>query len=359
MAFSDIPSSPGRGRSDAPQGVPPVAALYRLLNGYLIGRTVQVVAQLGVADVLREGPRSTAEIAMTVGAHAPTLYRLLRALASVGLFTEVEPDSFALTPVGDCLRSDVPLSLRALISLFGSDMYLQTFDHFLEAVRTGTSPFEPIFGQSLFTYLGQHPDIGALYDEGMINASSMINPAVLSAYDFSSIRSLVEVGGGQGALLVAILHANPAMRGILFDLPRVSERARARIDAEGLADRCTVIEGDMFAGVPEGADAYLIKNVLMDMSDAQVVAVLQNFRQAMSRQGRLVVIDPVIPPDDQSGDHPAQSSKFLDLVMFLLTEGGRARTREEFQALLAAAGFALTQVVATPSLVSIVEGMPT
>ena len=358
MAFSDIPSSSGRGRSDTPQGVPPVAALYRLLNGYLIGRTVQVVAQLGVADVLRDGPRSTAEIATAVGAHAPTLYRLLRALASVGLFTEVEHGSFALTSVGDCLRSDVPVSLRALISLFGSDFYLQTFDHFLQAVQTGTSPFKPAFGQPFYAYIGQHPDMGALFDEGMSSVSSMVNPAVLAAYDFSSIRTLVEVGGGQGALLVAILHANPAMRGILFDLPRVSEAARARIAAEGLADRCAVIEGDMFAGVPEGADAYLIKNALIDMSDAQVVAVLQNFRQAMSRQGRLVVIDPVIPPDDQSGGHPAQSNKFLDLVEFLLTEGGRGRTRAEFQALFASAGFALTKVVATTSTVSIVEGEP-
>lgn len=353
MAFSDIPSLSGQGRS-ATQGVPPVATLYRLLNGYLIGRAVQVAAQLGIADVLKDGPRSTAEIATAVGAHAPTLYRLLRALASIGVFTEVEHNSFALTPLGDCLRSDVPVSLRALASLLGSDMYLQTFDHMLEAVQTGISPFEPTFGQTMYSYLGQHPDEGALFDMGMDSISSMVNPVVLAAYDFSSIRTIVEVGGGQGALMAAILHANPAMRGILFDLPLVSEGARARIAAEGLADRCAVMEGDMFAGVPQGADAYLIKNVLMSISDAEAVTVLQNFRQAMSKQGRLVVIDPVIWP----GDQPAPST-FLDLVMLLMSEGGRCRTRMEFQTLFAAAGFTLTQVVGTPSLVSIVEGMPT
>jgi hypothetical protein len=188
MAFSDLASPSGQGRSDASQGMPPVAVLYRLLNGYIIGRAIHVAAQLGVADVLREGPRSTVQIATVVGAHAPTLYRLLRALASVGLFTEVEHGSFALTPLGDCLRIDMPVSLRALASLFGSGMYLQTFDHLLQAVQTGSSPFAPTFGQPFYAYLSQHPDMGALFDVGMGSVSSMVNPVVLAAYDFSSIR---------------------------------------------------------------------------------------------------------------------------------------------------------------------------
>ena len=321
LVFSNRLSPSGQGRSDAPQGLPASAALYGLLNGYLIGRAIHVAAQLGVADVLRRVGTGQLRSPRRWGLMRPPSIGCSAPLASVGLFTEVEHGSFALTPVGDCLRSDVPVSLRALISLFGSDFYLQDLDHFLQAVQTGTSPFKPAFGQPFYAYIGQHPDMGALFKEGMSSVSSMVNPAVLAAYDFSSIRTLVEVGGGQGALLVAILHANPAMRGILFDLPRVSEAARARIAAEGLADRCAVMEGDMFAGVPaEGADAYLIKNALIDMSDAQVVAVLQNFRHAMSRQGRLVVIDPVIPPGDQSGGHPAQSGRGpLDLVEFLLT----------------------------------------
>jgi len=354
MATSDVPSQMRQDPGAAGRGLPPAATLHALLNGFVVGRALHVAAQLGVADLLQDGPRSAPEIAAAVGAHPDTLSRLLRALASVGVFTEAEPGVFALTPLGDCLRSDTPSSLRAFACLFGSEEYLRAFDHLLETVQTGHAGFELAFGTPIYPYLAQHADFSATFDLAMTNLSGMVTPAILAAYDFSDIHTLVDIGGGQGALLIALLRANPAMRGILFDLPHVVEGARARMTAAGLAERCAVVNGTMLAGVPAGADAYLIKNVLMDRDDGAAIVVLRHCLQAMGPAGRLLVIDPVILPG--AGPSPA---KFTDLVMLILTESGRCRTPAEFQALFEAAGLALTRVIPTPSpAVSIVEGRP-
>lgn len=342
-------SAPG----ETTQATPPVTVVFGLLNSYLVARSIHVAAQLGVADVLQDGPKAVADIAAAVGAHPDSLYRLLRALVSVGVFTEVEPGSFALTPLGNCLREDTVPSLRSYARLFGSDIWLQTFDHFLEVVQTGRPGFDLAHGMPRYAYLDQHPELGSLYNQAMGDISSVQIPALLAAYDFSGIQSIVDVGGGQGGLLAAILVANPHTTGMLFDRPQVAEEARAKIEAAGLAGRCRVVSGDMFKEVPEGGDAYIVKHVFMELDDAEAEVLLWNLRRAIRGGGRLLVIDPVIP----AGNEPSPNT-MADLAMLLLSPAGRSRTPAEFHNLFETAGFVPGRVIPTPPLTSIVEAIP-
>jgi predicted O-methyltransferase YrrM len=327
--------------------------MLRLLNGYLVARSIQFAAQLGIADALRDGPKAAAEIAAAVDAHPDALHRLLRALASVGLFTEVEPGSFALTPLGNCLREDAVPSLGHFARLLGSESYLRACDHFLEVVQTGQPGFELAHDISRYAYLDQHAELGTLYNRAMQDISSMQIPALLAAYDFSGIERIVDVGGGQGGLLTAILGANPHMTGILFERPPVAEEARAKFAAAGLADRCQVVGGDIAEEVPEGGDAYIVKHVFMELADAEALVVLRNVRRAMHGGSRLLVIDPVLPADNQPS--PAAIG---DLLMLLVSPGGRCRTPAEFHRLFETAGLVPGRVIPTPAGASIVEAVP-
>jgi ubiquinone/menaquinone biosynthesis C-methylase UbiE len=329
--------------------------LSQMIIGYRISQALYVAAKLGIADLLHEGPKSREDLAAAAGVNPDALYRVLRALASVGVFTEVEPGRFGLTPLAALLQTGVPGSLRALAIVMGEEPAWRPWGELLYSVHTGLPAFEHVFGMPLFAYLSQHPDVAHTYQVAMAEGTVLTAQAVVEAYDFSGIRTVLDVGGGQGALIAAILKAHPHMHGMLLDLPHVIPGAKRVMETEALAARCALIEGDFFAAVPSGADAYLLKWILHDWDDARAVTILTNCRRAMPEQGKLLVVESVLP----AGNEPSLG-KFADLHM-LVRLGGRERTEAEYRTLFAAAGLRLTHTLLTPSpewlSVSVIEGV--
>ena len=331
--------------------IPPPVAMLQLIAGFWVSRAIYIVAKLGIADLLKDQPRSSEELAAATGTHAPSLYRVLRALASVGVFATDEHGRFALTPLAATLQTGVPGSLRAFaIAELGEDHY-PAWGEVLRSVKTGETAFDHLFGMSVWQYRARHPREAQIFDEAMADFTAVAIDAILASYDFSSIGALVDVGGGDGGLIAAILKANPQMKGTLFDAPHVVAGARRRIAAEGLTERCEISAGDFFASVPSGGDAYVLKNIIVDWDDERSVGILRHCHRAMTARGKLLVIEAVIPP---GGGYSFR--KFIDLVMLVMT-GGRVRTEAEHRALLAAAGFRLTRVIPTPSEMSVIEGV--
>jgi hypothetical protein len=354
-SFSEARQTAGRTpapTADVPDAPPPHATLIQMAGAHVLSRALYAVAELGVADHLADGPRSADALARATGAHAPSLYRLLRTLASVGVFTEDADHQFALTPLGAALRSDAPGAGRSTVRMFAGPMMWASFGEFLHAVRTGATGTERALGQPIFDYLSGRPEEAALFGEAMLGIHGAEPPAVAAAYDFAGVRTLVDVGGGIGTLLATVLQANPGMQGVLLEMPHVAAEARTRFAAAGLADRCTVVEGDFFAAVPPSGDAYVLSHVIHDWDEARCQAILATCRRAMGGHGRLLLVEAVLPPGD--APHPG---KLLDLVM-LAVPGGRERSQAEYAALLAAAGFTLTRVVPTASQVSVIEAVP-
>ena len=336
---------------------PPPVALYLMATGYYVSQAIYVAAKLGIADALKNGPKTCDELAQISGTHAPSLYRLLRVLASVGVFAELEHDRFGLTPIGACLRSGEPDSLRAMVLMFAGERLQRAWGGLLHSVRTGETAFDHVFGAGLFPYLAQNPEAAVVFDEAMASLTMQLSAAVAAAYDFSQFGTLVDVGGGHGALITAILRASPTLRGMLFDLPHVAEDAKKRLEAAGLTGRCTVVEGDFFASVPSGGDAYTLSRVIHDWDDARSVAILKNCHRAMGEQGKLLLVELVLPARvDQSA--ASQIVVEFDLTM-LVDTGGRERTEAEFRALFEATGFRLTRIVLTqsPFGYSVIEGV--
>lgn len=331
--------------------VPTPVMLLRMMTGYWVSKALNVSAELGVADLLRDGPRTSDELAAACGAHPPTLYRLLRALSSVGVFAEGEERRFALTPLAELLRSDVPGSMRALARMYGSEQY-RAWDGLLDSVRTGEPAFDRTFGASYFDYLGRNPEAGAVFNEAMTGWTTQVTDAVVAAYEFVGMNTVVDVGGGHGLLLATILRAHPAMRGVLFDLPQVIAGARPLLEAAGVADRCAAVGGDFFASVPDGGETYILAQILHDWDDERCRVILENCRRAMRPEGKLLVVEQVLPPANE----PA-FGKWLDLHMLVLLTG-RERTEAEYRALLRASGFELTGVIPTSSGAGIVEAIP-
>jgi hypothetical protein len=331
--------------------LPPPVALLNLTIGTWTTQAIFVAAQLGIADLLREGPKSSADLAQSVGADARSLYRLLRALASVGIFAQDADRRFALTPMAECLQADVPGSMRAWVLIMGSYGF-PPWGELLHSVKTGETAFDHIHGMGFFDYLGKHPEQGRLFDESMTNFSGPEIDALVSAYDFTGIGTLVDVAGGHGSLLSAILQANPSMRGVLADMPAVIEGARRHFEAAKLADRCTVAPINFFESVPPGGDAYLMKHIIHDWDDGRATTILRNCHRAMAGKGRLLLAETVMVP----GNDP-EFGKWLDLAM-LVYAGGCERTEVEYRDLLAAGGFRLTRIVPTQSPVSMIEAVP-
>jgi hypothetical protein len=329
----------------------PSDQLIQMISGFWVSRALYVAAQLGLPDHLHGQPRTAAELAGLTGTHAPSLYRVLRALASVGVFVEDDAGRFASTPVAETLRSDVPGSLRAFaISELGGDHY-NAWGDVLHSVTTGGIAFDHVYGVPVWDYYGANPEVARVFNDSMTGLTRMIEAAVLQAYDFSRFAHAIDVGGGHGGFLSAILRANPRARGTLFDAPQVIDGARPRLVAEGVAGRCEAVGGDFFASVPPGGDLYTLKMIIHDWDDEKSLAILKNCHRAMAPGGTLLVVDTVIPP----GNTPFLG-KFIDLIMLVMT-GGRERTEDEFRALYAAAGFRLTRVIPSPSPVSVVEGV--
>ncbi len=329
--------------------LPPQAQISRMLTGYWISQALYVAAKLGLADLLKDGPRTADALASATRTQPRALYRLLRSLASQGVFVEDNQCRFSLTPLAECLRSDVPGSQRSLAIMNGEEHY-HAFGQLLWSVQTGQTAFDKLHGMPVFDFLQRHPEQAKIFDEAMVGVHGRETAAMLEAYDFSGVRVLADVGGGNGSLLATALKRHPQMRGILFDLPGVIERARANLQAAGIADRCQAIAGSFFESVPPGADAYLMRHIIHDWDDARATTILRNVHRAMGAGGKLLVIESVIPP----GNSPS-FGKLLDLAM-LVIPGGEERTEEEYRKLFQAAGFRLNRIVPTPTEVAVIEG---
>lgn len=330
----------------------PIEALLQMIVGTWVSRAIYVAAELGIADLLKDGPHSSEELATATGVDARSLYRVLRALASVGVFAEGSPGYFELTLLAECLQSDRSDSLRAYALKFGQAWDWQPWGYVLESVKTGKPVFKNVFGMEIFEYLAENPEAARIYNEAMSSFSEKRSAAITASYDFSSICNLVEVGGGRGSLLASILNTNLAMKGVLFDLPHVIEAARQLIEAEGLLERCKLVAGNFFESVPSGGDAYILKHIIHDWGDEQALAILKNCHHAMPEQGKLLVVEMVIP----SGNEPF-FGKLLDLQVLVNYQGGCERTEAEYQALFETAGFSLTKIVPTVSPLSVIEGI--
>jgi hypothetical protein len=329
----------------------PQAVITRMLTGYWISKALHVAAELGIADLLKDGPQAVARLAEATGTHARSLYRLLRALASEGVFVEDEKGRFGLTPLAECLRSDVPNSQRSMAIMNGEE-HFRCWGELLYCVQTGQTAFEKLFGQPIFHYLAAHPRQARIFDEGMVGVHGAETKAMLDAYDFSGVGTLVDIGGGNGSLLIETLRRHPALRGMLFDRADVIERARANIKAAGLENRLTLTPGDFFQTVPAGGDVYLMRHIIHDWNDEQCLTILRNCRKVVPPSGKLLLVESVIPPGNESC-----FAKFLDLAM-LAIPGGMERTEAEYRELLAGAGFRLNRIVPTASVVHVIESVP-
>ena len=316
--------------------------VYQLLNGFWYTQTLYVVARLGIADHLAEGPLHVDELAERTKTHPETLYRLLRALAALGVFVEQEGRRFAQGEPSAWLREDVPGSLRPAALHMGEPAFWQTWERLEDAVREGRPAFDMVHGSRLFDFLGAHPESGAAFQQ-MLSASPGWDASIVRAYDLSDVRLAVDVGGGDGSLLRAALDAYPEMEGIVFDLPK------ALANAPAPTERCRHVAGDFFEAVPEGADVYLARFILHDWPDDDAVRILRTCRRAMRPESRFLAIENLLG----AGPAGAQAA-VLDLTLFVLT-GGQERSAQEYEALFAAAGLRQVGVTATDAGASILE----
>ena len=330
--------------------LPPEAQIVEMVMAQFVSRLIHLAATLKLPDYLAGGPETAEQLAPLTGTHAPALYRVMRTLASLGLFTEDHAHRFALRPLGEALKSGAPSHATAL--MMGGDIVARSLDNMLYAAQTGRTGFQNSFGMPLFDWLGSHPLEASLFNETMVGIHGMEPPAVVAAYDFSVFKIIADVGGSTGNMLTTILARHPSSRGILFDLPHVVRDAPAFIAQRGLTDRIQIETGSFFDGVPAGADAYILSHVIHDWNEEQCLTILGHCRRAMSSDGRLLLVEMVLPAGDTP--HPG---KLLDIAM-LLVPGGEERTEAQYAALLDKAGFRLTRVVPTASLVSIVEAAP-
>lgn len=332
--------------------VPPHAQLIQMGSAALVSAIIYAAAKLGIADHLATGAKSAVELAGPTGTHAPSLHRLLRSLAGFGILTECDGQRFALTPLGEALQSGAPGSARATLLTVCGPLFWNSWGEIIYSLETGKPSFEKAFGMPMFDYLAQHPEEASLFSETMVGFHGAEPPTVAKAYDFSGIKTLVDVGGATGNMLAAVLSAHPDVRGMLFDLPHVVCDAPDLLNAHGVGDRVTIKAGSFFEAVPSGGDAYLLSHIIHDWSEEQCLTILGNCREAMGPEGRLLIVESVLPPGDTL--HPG---KVLDMIM-LTIPGGQERTEAEYAELLGKAGFRLNRVIPTESAVSVIEAVP-
>lgn len=339
--------------TEGSEHVPAPVRLIRMATGSWVAQLVYVAAKLRIADHLSAGPRAAADLAAETGAEPDALHRVLRGLVAHDVLVETADRRFALTELGEALRSGVPGSARNFAIMLGEEHY-RSWGELLHTVRTGETAFDHVYGTGFFEYLEGHPEAAAPFHGAMTESSLHVGEAVIAAYDFSAFGTIVDVGGGQGRLLAAILTANPRARGILFDRARAIEGARSFIEAEGLTDRCDSVAGDFFESVPTGGDAYVMKAILHDWSDDDCTRILASVRRAALSGTALLIIERVMPERVDDGSVLTQRTVLSDLNMMAVV-GGRERTRAEYAALLDRSGFVLQRIVETPAHVHIVE----
>jgi hypothetical protein len=317
-------------------------------SGFIASAALGVVAQLGIADHLADGPRSAADLATRTGANEDAVYRVLRALAMIGVFDETSPRTFELTPAGALLRSNVPGSVRDLVLWMCDSFHFRVYAQIADSVRTGETVGDKVVGMPVFEYLQRDQALSARFNNAMTNFSAGVAPAVLESYDFSGIDVLVDIAGGHGMLLASILRKYPAMRGILFDVEHVIAGA-GMAEALGVASRCEKVAGDFFTSVPRGGDAYIMKHIIHDWDDERALTILGNIRTAMNPGGRVILLEAIVLPGNQP-----DFGKIIDLEM-LLMPGGRERTEAEFRDLFARVGFKQVRIIPTQSPLSVIE----
>jgi hypothetical protein len=325
--------------------------MLQIITGYWISQAVGSAARLGVSDQLADGPRKSSEVATAVGADPVNLFRLMRMLASIGVFTMDTEERFALTPLGDTLRSGVPGSLRDFAVAETSPGHWLPWGRMYEAIKTGKPMCNPALGMELFDWYSQNPEEGEYFNGAMGNLSAAVSGEVTRIYDFANVQKVVDVGGSHGILLGAILKANPRVRGILFDLPHVTATARESLDTQGIGERCEVVTGNFFESVPPGADLHVLKQIIHDWSDSECTTILKSCHQALNPNGKLLLVEMVIPPDNSPS-----MAQAMDLNMLVLLTG-RERTESEYRTLLAAGGFKLERVIPTHSPFSVIEAL--
>jgi O-methyltransferase domain/Dimerisation domain len=329
--------------------LPPPAAIFQLVSGMWAAQAVATAAKLGIPDLLAHEPKTAEEVANAVGADASAVYRLLRGIASVNVLTAESDGRFALTPLGDCLRSDAPQSMRSLIIAEMSPGHWQPWADLEHAVRTGQPSAPKALGMEIWEYYKQNPVEGFHFAQAMSGMSHMATDAVLASYAFTGAHTVVDVGGSHGAFVAAVLQHEKSARGILFDLDEVIDGAGATLEAIGIADRVERVAGDFFESVPAGGDVYLLKHILHDWNDDECITILKNVRTAMTPDARVVVVEMLIT--DQGPPSPAP---LLDLNMLVMVTG-KERTADEFGALFAKAGLKLSSVTPTHSPVAVIE----
>jgi hypothetical protein len=332
--------------------MPPDAKLMQLSAGAFLAQAVYVAAKLGIADLLAGGPRSAEFLSVATATEERALYRVLRALASAGAFVEAEGRMFSNTPMSETLRSDHPRSTREMTIWLNEEEHWRVYGHLMHSVKTGEPAWDKVLGEPVFPYLfNTNTDLGDIFNRAMTSFSHQSIGPVLEIYDFSGASVIADIAGGYGHLLAAVLAANPAAKGVLFDLPAVLRGAPQMLDSYGVADRVELVEGDFFSEIPVKADIYLLKHIIHDWYDDKNQLILRNIRANMPDGGKIVIIDAVVP----EGNEP-HFSKIIGLEM-LMTPGGLERTRDEFAELLASSGFELTRIIPTKGLTSIIEAV--
>ena len=332
--------------------ISPQAVLIRMANGFWETKALQVAAELGIADLIAKTPKIADQLAKTVGVNSDALYHLLRALASLGIFKEGEDGRFENTAFSEPLRADVAGSVREYVINAPHDVFLLAWAKFMDVIKTGKPSFKDVNGCDQWEYFRRHPDVGERFNKHISARTSQVASALLESYDFSQFKKLIDIGGGLGTVLAAIVHKYPQLHGCLYDQSSVIEGAKSFLDAKGVLSRCDLVSGDFFQSVPKGFDAYLMKSILHDWQDERALAILRQCRTAMNKNGKLLIIDAVISRDN--APHPG---KWKDLMM-LVCYGSRERTEEEFRNLLHQADFELKRVIPLPLPDALIEAVP-
>jgi len=331
---------------------PPHVQLVQMAGGYWVSKIVYAAAKLNLADHLAGGPKTADELAGPIGAHGPTLYRLMRTLAGLGVLSQLDGGRFGLTPMGEALKKGAPGSAYETVLTMAGPTFIAAFEQIVYSVKTGKTGFEKAFGMPIFDYFAQHQEEASLFSQSMVGIHGGEPPAIAAAYDFSGFETIVDVGGATGNMLSAVLSAYEGPRGILYDLPHVVTDAPPSLEKSGVADRVSIETGSFFESVPSGGDAYILSHIIHDWNEDQCLTILGNVRRAMKPDGKLLIVEFVLPEDDSP-----HFGKIADIIM-LVVPGGQERTPTEYEELLAKAGFKMTRVVATETPVSIVEAEP-
>jgi ubiquinone/menaquinone biosynthesis C-methylase UbiE len=330
----------------------PAELLMQFATGYMVSAALHGVTALGIPDLLRSGSKSVAELAVSTSSNEDALYRVMRALASIGVFNENPARTFSLTSVSELLSADAVNSMRDMALWLTDPFHFEVYGELAHSIRTGETVPEKIYGLCCFDYLAKDEEVGGRFNNAMTGFSSMVIQAALAEYNFGWLagKTLVDVAGGHGKVLTEILKKYPEVRGVLFDLNHVVTGARARIEAEGLSNRCALAHGDFFQAVPAG-DAYIMKHIIHDWDDERAFTILKNIHRASQPGSLVILLESVLAP----GNEP-HFAKWMDIEMLVLP-GGRERTEAEYRKLLSDSGFKVTRILPTKSPLSVIEAV--